>query len=381
MVMLRLLLTCLLAGAAHLSASPIAHRRAVANGAVEPWMDTNYARRCQITILASQISSTMTTAVLCLDLADMPATFHSNVRSDGMDHRASSSDKITPLKVELEDYDATPDTGHTWIYVGTLSSSVDTNIYLYYDYPSAGYHSDTHDVWDASGGDYIGVFHLDHAAIVAQDNAATSSSHLSADPVNLEVADGIDGKVGECIDYDGSNEYNIIPSTDSEAYDMRPGDSTFTAMCWFHADDFTDGVIFHHGDSTSKGYGLWIWGGKLRPSLGNGGNVWTNLTYATSSLSTGTWYHYTMTWDGSVARGYLDGTELSTVSPETETGSWTWANQPFFIGKRESSGYYHGKVDELRVHDSTFSASTIAWIHQNQDDPGSTYTVQAEETQ
>jgi hypothetical protein len=381
MVIERLLLAYLLV-APSILANPIIHRRAVVtNGDVEPWMDTNYQRRSRITILSSQIASTMTDAVLCVDLSDMPSTFHDNVRSDGYDQRASTDDKTTELKIQPEDYDDSGDTGHTWIYVGTLSSSVDTDIYLYYDYPSAANPSDQQDLWDDSGADYMGVWHMDDYALLPQDNWATSGGHLHADDFNLEGGDTIDGKVGKCIDYDGSNEYNAIPTTDSEAYDMRPSDTSFTAMCWFQADDFTDGVLFHHGASTNQGYGLWIWGGDLRPSLGNGGNVWSNMTYSTGILSTGTWYHYAFTWDGSNARGYLDGAEIAN-SPETETGSWaTWANQPFYIGRRETSGYYHGKVDELRVHDDAFSGNTIAWIHQNQDDPGSTYTVRAEETQ
>lgn len=356
-------------------ASPVMVVNTPAAGDSEPWLDANYARRAKITILSSQVTTTMSGQVALIALADMAATFHTNVRSDAYDVRFSAADKTTAIDHDLEYYDAATDTGWVWVYVGSISSSSDTVIYIYYDYASAA--DGTHqDVWDASGADYMAVYHMDDTATGAQ-SSANGIPDIDADPYNMESGDRILGKIGYCIDFDGSNEYYSVPITDA-TNNLRP-DTSFTAHCWFSADDFSDGVMFQgSGNSTSGGYGAWIWDSQLRPSLGNGGNVWSNITEPTSGLSTGTWYHIAMTWNGSSAKFYLDGAEV-TDSPETEGGSWTWSNQPFFIGRRESSGYYHGKVDEVRVHDSVHV--DINWLHQNMHDPGSTYTVAAEELQ
>jgi len=359
--------------------SVLGHRRVAGQGGGGPWYDTDYQRRVSITFLSSQITSTMTNMTAAVGLEDLPPTFHTNVQSDADDVRASKDDHTTGLDIDLDHYDSTNDDGIVWVSVGSMSNSVDTVVYLYYDYASATAYPNPQDCWDATGSNYMVVYHMGGTATSAQPSATGDANHDAAS-YNLESGDLIDGKVGQCIDFDGSNEYYAVAVGTPGAYDLRP-DTTFTAMMWFQADDFTDGVIMQNsGSSTSQGYGAWIWSSQLRPSLGNGGNVWTNLTEATSGLSTGTWYHYAFTWDGSSARAYLDGSAISN-SPETEGGAWSWANQPFYIARRESAGYYHGKIDEIRVHDNTFAATTIAWVHQNQDDPSTTYTVGTEETQ
>ena len=360
------------------TAGPIIVVKCVDAVATEPWLDTDYQRRAKITFLASQVGTTMTTAVVLIDLADLAATYHANVQADADDTRASAADKTSALHVDLEDYDAGADTGSLWVYVGTISSSVNTDIFIYYDHASGGAYGSPQDVWDATGASYMGVYHMGSTATSAQPSA-TGVAAIDADAYNFESGDLIAGKIGDCIDFDGSNEYYSVPASDATT-NLRP-DTTFTAMCYFKADDFSDGVIFQgSGNSTSAGYGAWIWSSNLRPSLGNGGNVWTSGTYATASLSTSNWYHYAFTWDGSNARIYLDGVAIAN-SPQTETGSWSWSSQPFFLGRRESAGYYHGKLDEVRVIDRTMTANEIAWIEQNLNDPSTTYTVAAEETQ
>jgi len=345
------------------------------SGSAEPWMDTDYDRRCKITILSSQITTTMSNQVALIEMADLPATYHSNTRGDAFDTRFSSADKTTAIPHDLEYYDGANDIGWVWVFVDDLSSSADTDIFIYYGHSTATDGS-SEDTWDGTGADYLGVWHMGDAGDSAQ-TSATGVAAIEADANNMESGDRIIGKIGYAMDFDGSNEYLSVPSGDASTY-LRP-DTTFTSHCWFRADDFTDGTIYGLSmNSTSSGLGNWLYGSQLRPSLGNGGNVWTNITEPTSGLSTGIWYHVITTWDGSSAKFYLDGVEV-TDSPETETGSWSWASQPWYFGRRPSGDYYHGQIDETRIHDSVHVDP--AWLHQNMDDPGSTYTISTEETQ
>jgi len=346
-----------------------------------PWLDTDYDKRISVTIKSSVVGSTLTDVPVKIDLDDMPDTFHSSVETDGDDIRASADDHTTELAVDLERIDTTAKTGTLWVLVPSISSSTDTEIFIYYDAGAAEPpYASPEDVWDATGGDYIAAWLMNDAADGPQDSA-TAVANIQADNFNTDSGDSVAGVAGNSVIVDGSNEYYSVPTADATSY-LRP-DTSFTASVWFKATDFTDGVIFQgSGSSTNMGYGLWIWGGQLRPSLGNGGNVWSSLTEPTSGLSTGTWYHCAITWDGTNARMYLDGSEV-TDSPQSETGAWSWASQPFFIGRRESAGYVAATIDHLTVHDSTFSADRIAFEETNQRDtvPNDALTVGSEETQ
>ena len=351
-----LLSVLLLAAALFVTAAPVAVHRRAAFQSAGVWADDNYSHYRSITFPASEVAESAS-AVVPIDLSNLPAHFWDNTRTDLADVRFYSSDHSTLMPHTLEAVDDTAETGIAYIYV-YLDATTDQAAHLYYDYPSAAAFSTPEDVFDATGADYMGLWLMDDAADGPQDSA-TALAAIQLDNFNTESGDQVAGQLGHSVDLDGSNEYYKTTTSTDATNNLRP-DTTFTAGCWFYAGDFSDGVPFQgSGSSTSAGYGFWIWGSNFRASLGNGGNVWTGLTEATAGESADTWYQYIFTWDGSNARAYLDGTELGS-SPVAETGSWTWSSQPFFVGRRESAGYYHGRIDHIFVHDDTWNANRIA---------------------
>jgi len=355
------------------------YRRAGANSG-GPWLFPDYQRRILITIDSAQVDSTLTNFPVFIDYDLMPSTFHSNVQSDADDVRVSDSTHVAEYDIDNVVYDAGADDGEAWTCLPSISSSIDTGFYLYYDYASATAYSNPQDVWDATGSDFMGVWHLQAAGNATQD-CATGDSDLDLTAVNLESGDSEAGITGSAVHYDGSNEYHQVEGT-AVTSNLRP-DTSFSMSAWINQDVTTsDDFIGGHLDSTTKGYGLWKYtsGSNFRPTIGNGSSTaWSNLNEPTSGKSTGVWYHIAVTWDGSTGKLYWDGAEADSHSV---TGSFFWpGNDDFFLGKRPSHNYWAGLIDEVHVSDYTLSAAWIKAEEINQRTPGTFYTVGTEETQ
>ena len=82
-------------------------------------------------------------------------------QADGGDILFTSSDGITKLHHEIESYDSTTGELVAWVRTPTLSSSADTDFYIYYGNASAVDQWNPTGVWDTG---YKGVWHLSEAA-------------------------------------------------------------------------------------------------------------------------------------------------------------------------------------------------------------------------
>jgi uncharacterized delta-60 repeat protein len=95
-------------------------------------------------------------------------------QSDFDDVLFTSADGTTKLSHEIEDYDSTNGDIVAWVKIPSLSSSIDTEIYMYYGCGTAGDQQNASDVW--SNG-FIGVWHLhdDYNDSTSNNNDMTAS--------------------------------------------------------------------------------------------------------------------------------------------------------------------------------------------------------------
>ena len=82
----------------------------------------------------------------------------------------------------------------------------------------------------------------------------------------------------------------------------------------------------------------------------------------------GEWHHVFVTYDGSSqASGiklYLDG-QLSEVNVTQDHLTGTIVTEkPFHIGRRNPSGFFHGRIDDVRVYNRALSAAEVAQVAQ-----------------
>jgi len=360
-------------------ASPVLqHRRGAFRAGAGAWLDTNYSKRIAVTIDATQVSSTLTDFPVFVRLSDLPASFFTTVQADGDDIRASSDDHTTELDVELVAIDTGASTGELHVSVPSVDSATDTVFYLYYGYGSATAYATPENVFGASGAGYMHVYHLSTAANAEQINSSRSDGNTTLDANNFESGDSVAGKVGNAVIADGSNEYYAAPQSEAASY-LQP-DGSFTLSMWLKADTFASDTYYgNQMNSTTGGISLWIWSSALRAGYGGTAAAWNNITYPTSSMSTGTWYHVVAKSNGSTGRLIVNNVEVDSGSVGS---SHSWALYPLYLFRREDgSGYADGTLDEIRLHDTELSSAWIGAEYVNQNTPTSFYTIGTEETQ
>ena len=95
-----------------------------------------------------------------------------------------------------------------------------------------------------------------------------------------------------------------------------------------------------------------------RAYLDNNGGAYI---YSTSlSLSTGTWYYITHTYDGSgTSELFIDGTSVGTQSVTLNIdGALVIGRRPYY-----GSDYFNGKIDQFRVFDKELSSSEVTTLY------------------
>lgn len=117
---------------------------------------------------------------------------------------------------------------------------------------------------------------------------------------------------------------------------------------------------------------------RLRSMFRIGSTVYT-FTASSGNLSTGEWYHVAATYNGSVAKLYLNGAEVGSGSQSgtlsVVSNHVTWiGNQP---GTQQRP--LDGVVDEVRIVSAAMSADWIATEYANQSSPGSFYSLGSEQ--
>jgi hypothetical protein len=180
-----------------------------------------------------------------------------------------------------------------------------------------------------------------HGAIV---NMSTTSSPVA-------------GKVGQALNFDGSNDY-ISPAID---LGFR-GDVTMSASVWYRPRGANGGNFPAIVDFQSQGgtcTGLYFTIRDNRPSIDFGTNRWR----ATSALSENRWYHITVTKTpglvSATSKVYVDGVEAAgslEASDCTPNVSAPGAGGLVIGRLTHTSQYVNGDIDEVRIYNRALSA-------------------------
>ena len=187
-------------------------------------------------------------------------------------------------------------------------------------------------------------------------------------------ADDIPDIVPACIDLDGT--CSLSATTDELG--VRPS-SALTGEGWFQFDNLptsgnTMGLFSRAETPTWLGYEFWIdntsgtYTLRFKYSYGDasgGGLAEESVTW--DSPSADTWYHLAVTavcTSGQIdTKFYVNGSQQgSTQSQSTDGTAWFTHyqyNWNFFVGRRTSSAYLDGKVDEFRFWSTDRSASEL----------------------
>ena len=347
----------------------------------DPW-----PHRIEIEVQSSQVDANLTDYPVYVDLSDLPQAFWEDSDGAGTDDveptesqiRITKSDGTTEVPFEITNFNDAGTTGTGELHFkadGTLSSSSNTSFYIYYGNTSSASYAEDYNpygseyVWDSN---YKGIWHFDESDV----NNIQDSTNNDADEDTAATSEAThtDAIMDKGYDLDGSNDSIII--NDPTGSPLSPTSALQFEM-WFKADTIgSDVLLGFRQNSTSAGYGFWFWSSNLRAQIGSSG--WTDLAYALTNINTGTWYHAVGNWDGSTYKMYVNGTE---VVSDTYGGSQSYSGgTQMTIGKRApQQDYFDGIIDEVRVSDTARSSGWISTQYNNQNSPGTFYTMGTEE--
>ena len=238
------------------------------------------------------------------------------------------------------------------VQVPSVSSSADTVLYFYYDSAQSENTDYVGDVlspaakavWDS---DFEAVYHM------AQDPSggsnsikdSTSNSNHGTPGGTMLGEDLVDGKIGECLDFDGSND-NI------DLGNIQDGATAFTwELVVSSTQSIDDGNYYQlpvmlgtYQASGSSGDALFcVKAGDIAwyDEIGGGG-IDTN-----NSISDGNWYHVVVTRNGTVLKIYKNGGLINTYA--TGAAGINSLGLNICGAHWTSNRYFGGLVDEVRI--------------------------------
>lgn len=298
--------------------------------------------------------------------------------SNGYDIILSSTSTLDGsgiLPFEVESYDATTGAINFWVKVPSVSSSVDTVIYLLYDNASISTsQASPANVWTNG---FTSVLHQ-----AGNSNDSTSNA-LNGTNSNIGYAPE---KIGQGATFNGSS------SGINQGSSSSLGEGAFLSVSgWFNQSAFNNAYNANESKSFSGTGGRTLLtksSGKLAVYIDTtvaAGNKHINYDgTGINTLSLNTWYYLCYTFDGSTGgntsmvgyvNGVLDGSAstagTSTIGALGAAGAVeTWGHDPAFDPR-----WIQGAADELRVASVARSADWFLAEFNNQNSPSTFYTV------
>ena len=215
---------------------------------------STWTYRKKITFNSSMIES---------DLTNFPVLVHNDSDTDLKDNALSNGNDIIFLQTsydwttstwrdkldhEIEEYNTTTGELWAWVRIPTLSSSTDTEIYMYYNNTLCTYNRESPaDVWNHN---FKGVWHMIDNTSSTIDESTENTNHgskIAADEPNQII-----GNISKAQDFDGSNDYINCSNDNSLVFYNKTGsDDPMTIEVWISFNDVTSNDILAKYNLTS----------------------------------------------------------------------------------------------------------------------------------
>ena len=171
-------------------------------------------------------------------------------------------------------------------------------------------------------------------------------------------------------EFDGINDAVSTPYADTGITST----GVFSYSCWVKYDNTANQVGLMSCNIQTQRTGVSLHFDTYDATRGHTGLLNPNLPSQYSArifagdrdtVSAGQWYHVAYTGDGTTARLYVDGVEVSSGAQQyTTTASW---NQPlnlgrYFTGGSTAGGYLDGRMDDARVFNRTLTPAEITHL-------------------
>ena len=387
---------------------------------VRRWL-SGWDKRVKITIDHNDVDSDLTNFPVLIYLSNSSGRNNDDVTfvfneliSDANRKKiaVTTSDKTTQCYVEIEKWDASNEKAWLWVKVPSISSTADTDLYLYYDKDHADnpdYVGDTgstpaQNVWDSN---YKGVYHLQGDPTTPTStnwgktdigSSSTTSSHSRAIGGTSPNVDNL--KIESISIYLGAQTGNVRLAVYSGGQLDNPTSAILLwdagtvnpngVAGWYTVNNPSDGVswpkntvtwlawkrntgvaVYYHSSSSQAGDFQ-----TLRGRNNNGFNQDPSVafpsTYGEQGTFSNAWYSMYVNYEVEISDPLKDST--SNQNNPTSSGSMTSGDQ--VTGKIDGSVDFDGADDFISMPNSeslqfTNSLTIEAWIRVNSFGSGS----------
>ena len=175
------------------------------------------------------------------------------------------------------------------------------------------------------------------------------------------VAITASGKVANGGEFESTNasDYVEIPTSGT----LEIGSSAFSLSLWIYPETVVgwDCIVEKGAGSAAINYGVWF-ANTSKIDFITAAGAYGDL-YSSAALSTGTWYHIVVTWDGSTKRLWIDGVPSNAVSiagntiPKSDTTTFKFGNS------RGGAYWYDGTLDSVALFDIALNGGQIGWLY------------------
>jgi 6-phosphogluconolactonase (cycloisomerase 2 family) len=334
------------------------------------WWSRSFHYRKLVTIDSSITGATLTNfPVLIYTASDADLAAHA--QSDGDDIAfVLYSDNTTQLKHEIESFTKSTGSLSAWVNITSLSSTVDTKIWMYYGNTTCGSQQNKAGTWDKK---YQMVQHLEETDIDggAGDIKDSTTYGKNCTTSGMDATDQVAGKIDGSFDHDGTNDYAWVLGTDEKL----PNNGAITVSFWVYPHRLNQTIcgfneIHAAGTTYDRAFAI----------DGNGKARWkvytvttTRVAASTTILKVNTWYYVTgviNTVSGNTI--YINGTAENTNAAGVN-GYNGYASPEFLVGNEYAGvdwptavpsskiqyAYFDGLIDEVRISNITRNTSYI----------------------
>ncbi|MFX1469027.1 MAG: DUF2341 domain-containing protein, partial [Promethearchaeota archaeon] len=296
----------------------------------------------------------------------LDSDLHDDVQPTGNDIAFANNTAWLDHELELfkQNYTATQAKVVAWVRIPTLSTSVDTIIYLYYGNASMSARENPEGVWNSN---YEGVWHLSESpsdpSPQFQDRTLNNNDGTAYGGMSSE--DQVSGQIDGSIDFDGTDDYINLGSS------INIASSSFSVSTWAkRGSSSTADIIFQQGPpGNNTGFHAGFRSNGLFTFA-----FWADDLDTSQSYNDTDWHHWTCTYDASTKarKIYRDGVNIASNTASNHfLGSGT-----FYLGYdgMVNEGF-DGQLDEARLLNIALSGNWINTSYNNQNNQESFYSI------
>ena len=220
----------------------------------------------------------------------------SQAKPDAADLRFFAADGKTPLKYQIENFDAANELANLWVTLPKLSANAKTDsVLLAWGNDKAVSEADGKTAYDAA---QLFVFHFGDASNV-KDATANANHAKASSALPLPT-----GPIGPGLTFDGSSRIELPASATLK---LAPA-TGFTFTAWIKPNAANNGTLYAQNGS-GKGLSIGLVGGKLMAAATNVGSAGVASAGASAALKPAVWQHVAVVGNAGKVAFYIDGVE------------------------------------------------------------------------